>query len=270
MADDTQQTANPQDPNSSASGGSGPGMPPPPPPGAGQPPMGGAQGAQGAGGYDPAQYGYGPPPPGYGYPPAGYPPPPPGYPYPPAQGYGYPPQQGGAAAGQYGYGPPPPGYGYPPAGYPPPPPMEEQVTTPIGSFGRDEKTFKTTIKIPAHSLTFDENKFLRLLAGSISLTKDEKRRIIEAVPRLSQYQIDELIKILDEEKNKFSALDVKHKEQLNSLQKKHADDWGDLELEMAAPEKQQAEDDQAKKLRESLGLQQGQDGASKAEDKKKK
>src|SRR6185295_3642134 len=146
------------------------------------------------------QYGYAPPP-GYGY-------------APPPPGYGYPPQ-----AGQYGYAPPPPGYGYPPAGYPPPP-VDQGPVVPSGSFGRDDKSFKTTIKIPAHNLTFDENRFLCLLAGSISLTMDEKWRIIQAVQKMSQYQVDELMNILEEQKRKFSELDMKHKEQLRELEKK--------------------------------------------------
>ena len=62
--------------------------------------------------------------------------------------------------------------------------------------------FKTTIVIPPHSISFDENKFLNLLAGSISLTKDEKKKIIDSIPKLRQDQVDELMRILKKkEKN---------------------------------------------------------------------
>jgi len=130
---------------------------------------------------------------------------------------------------------------------------EDKPVVPIGSFGKDN-AFKAKVKIPAHSLNFDEDYFLRLLAGSISLTKDEKKRIIEAIPKLSQFQIDELMKILEEEKRKFSELDVKHKEQLQKLEQKHAQEWDQLEMDEEQEEKSQEDEAQADDIRKSLGL----------------
>ncbi|MEO5375350.1 MAG: hypothetical protein H7840_13925 [Alphaproteobacteria bacterium] len=65
--------------------------------------------------------------------------------------------------------------------------------------------------------TFDEDEFKRLLAGSISLTTIEKRRILESIPRLSQYQIDELRRIFIEERYKFDALNKKADYDLTDL-----------------------------------------------------
>ncbi len=91
-----------------------------------------------------------------------------------------------------------------------------------------------------------------LLAGSVSLMKDEKKRIIEAVPRLTQEQVDELIRILEEERQKFSDLDVQHKPQLDSLEAKHAQEWAELEMEMTADERAQEESSQAEQIRKQL------------------
>ena len=194
----------------------------------------------------PQQGGAGTPPPGYGYPP------PPGYGYPPP---GYDPsvaQQGAPGTPPPGYGYPPPGYGYPPQpGYGTPPPPPPKPIVPIGKFGRED-SFTTTIRLPKHSLTIDEPRFLRLLAGSASLMKDEKRRIIEAVPRLTQEQIDELIRILEEEKQKFSELDVEHKGQLEALESKQKQEWEELEMEMNAGERQEQEDSAADAIRQQL------------------
>ena len=115
-----------------------------------------------------------------------------------------------------------------------------------------EDSFTTTIRLPKHSLTIDEPRFLRLLAGSASLMKDEKRRIIEAVPRLTQEQIDELIRILEEEKQKFSELDVEHKGQLEALESKQKQEWEELEMEMNAGERQEQEDSAADAIRQQL------------------
>ncbi len=105
----------------------------------------------------------------------------------------------------------------------------------VGSFGLERLSKPAArIEIPAHQLDFNEEQFLTLLGGSISLTKNEKRRVLLAVPKLSQYQIDELIRILKEEKRKFCDLDVKHYAQLRALEQRHAREWEELGREMAA------------------------------------
>lgn len=110
------------------------------------------------------------------------------------------------------------------------------------------------IAIPAHTTTFDEQRFLTLLRGSISLTRDEKWRIIQAVPKLSQFQVDELQKILEEEKRKFSELSPKHLLQLKKLEEKHAADWQDLQAVSVQQEAKKGEQTQAEEIRKQLGL----------------
>lgn len=111
------------------------------------------------------------------------------------------------------------------------------------------------VVVPAHPETnFDEQAFLGLLRGSISLTRDEKWRIIQAIPKLSQFQIDELQKILEEERFKFSQLSPKHLKHLQQLEKKHSEDWKDLQgifVQAAAKQKEQS---QADEIRKQLGL----------------
>lgn len=111
------------------------------------------------------------------------------------------------------------------------------------------------IRIPAHpETTFDEQKFLTLLRGSISLTRDEKWRIIQAMPKLSQFQIDELQKILEEERRKFGELSPKHLLQLMKLEQKHAEDWKDLQALMIQKSAKQEEQSQVQDIRKQLGL----------------
>ena len=121
-------------------------------------------------------------------------------------------------------------------------------------FGARMATFTTTIKLPAHKLNLDDAKFLNLLAGSISLRREEKKRIIDSIPKLRQEQVDELIRIFEEERTKFIELSSKHGAQLKKLEDEHMADWRDIEL----MEKQatQAADEQAKaeEIRKQLGL----------------
>lgn len=131
-------------------------------------------------------------------------------------------------------------------------PSTEEIN-PIGNFGRSND-FHSSIQIPAHQLSFDEQHFLRLLAGSISLSRVEKKRIIESIPKLSQYQIDELINIFEEEKKKFAALDVKHQEQLKALEAKHSQEWEALEMEYEQGEQQEEESAAVEDIKKSLGI----------------
>ncbi|MCB9808504.1 hypothetical protein H6770_04600 [Candidatus Peribacteria bacterium] len=111
------------------------------------------------------------------------------------------------------------------------------------------------ISVPAHPETqFDEQRFLSLLRGSISLTRDEKWRIVQAIPKLSQFQIDELQKILDEERRKFSELSPKHLLQLQKLEQKHTEDWKDLQSINVQQGTREHEQQQADEIRKNLGL----------------
>lgn len=151
------------------------------------------------------------------------------------------------------------------SGTPTPPPAGDQGGTPptpatppkkvvsdeelgIGSVG----DFTTTIHIPPHNLQFNEMYFLKLLSGSISLMKEEKMKIVESVPKLSQYQIDELVRILEEEKRKFAELDEKHQAKVQELQKKQEEDWRYLEMKKEEESKNQEATDEAEKLRQQI------------------
>ena len=244
---------NTQDDNSQTNN-QGQGAPVPPPQGGGFPPVppptGGAPvpPPQG-GGYPPAPY----PPQGGGYPPAPYPPQ--GGGYPPAP---YPPQGGGYPPAPY----PPQGGGYPPVADPyaaqaggyAPPPQQPEDTTPANFQLGTKFPPQLKIKVPASELKFDEDYFIRLLAGSISLSKDEKQKIVESVPKLKQAQIDELIRIFEEEKQKFAALSAKHVPQLEKLAQQHYDEWMSLEDDMAQNNKKEEDNSQADEIRKNLGL----------------
>jgi hypothetical protein len=159
----------------------------------------------------------------------------------------------------------------PPDAGPPPPPVGTVATKEMGYDDEDLRVLgavgnyrfgsicdvltNDNIAIPEHPQTsFDESRFLQLLRGSISLTRDEKWRIVQAVPRLSQFQVDELQKILEEERNKFSELSPKHLIQLQKLEMKHAEDWRDLQGVSVQQAVQQQDNSEAEEIRRQLGL----------------
>jgi hypothetical protein len=54
--------------------------------------------------------------------------------------------------------------------------------------------------------TFAEMSFMDLLEHSLSLSTFEKKRVIDAIPTLSQFQIDELVKVFEDERVEFRKL----------------------------------------------------------------
>ncbi|MDP4008539.1 MAG: hypothetical protein Q8P68_05105 [Candidatus Peregrinibacteria bacterium] len=121
-------------------------------------------------------------------------------------------------------------------------------------FGQIWDGFDTNIKLPPHQLQFDEVKFLKLLAGSISLTKEEKWKIIQYVPKLTQYKVEQLMKILEEEQRKFQELSAEHGEHLQKLEEKHASEWKDLEYKFDQKNQRDEDAGKADDIRKSLGL----------------
>ncbi len=179
-----------------------------------------------------------------------------GTPTPPPSGQGAQPASGEPSAG----GPPPDQGAKPPkdqkdlSGI-----MEEDVdiSSLVANAGnqQQQQNFVSNVKIPPHPNTkFDEKKFLQLLAGSISLTANEKKRIVEAIPKLSQFQIDELMKIFTEEQQKFSELEKKHADQMAELEKQHKESWQDVEAKEKEEKKKGEEEQQAEDIKKSLGL----------------
>lgn len=101
----------------------------------------------------------------------------------------------------------------------------------------------------------DERYFVELLAGSISLTYTEKVKILQNFSKLSQYQIDELVKIFEEEKGKFAELEKKHAEQITQFEKEHAvNSQVSVEEKQAEEAKKKSEEEEAERIKRELGL----------------
>jgi len=113
--------------------------------------------------------------------------------------------------------------------------------TPAGQLGKRDKHI---FQIPAHpDTTFDEESFLTLLEGSISLTMEEKKRVIQAIPRLKIEQINELIKIFEEEKQKFSELEKEFSDDVSKLK---AEREKEIQIQqIKQEEEQEGEEDKA-------------------------
>ncbi len=113
--------------------------------------------------------------------------------------------------------------------------------------------------VSIHPLSeFEEWVFLDLLQHSLSLSVTEKKRVIDAIPTLSQFQIDELTKVFVDEREEFKKLLEKEGDTIKELVIKAREGWIQL-ADIYAQERAQALktwEDQAKidDLKKSLGI----------------
>lgn len=84
------------------------------------------------------------------------------------------------------------------------------------------------LKLHLPIIEVDEVEFLDLLKNSLSLNVSEKKRVVDAVPTLSQFQFDELKKVFIEERAKFRELATEHPEDIKKLLKKQQEEWLEL------------------------------------------
>jgi len=117
---------------------------------------------------------------------------------------------------------------------------------------------QSLLALHSDSVEVDANQFLDLLKHSLSLNTMEKKRVIDAVPTLSQFQFDELSKVFTEEREKFKELAKEHPEDIKKLLAKQQSEWAQLwDLYQAELEnKSKEEEDKAKEeeIKKSLGL----------------
>ena len=99
---------------------------------------------------------------------------------------------------------------------------------------------------------------MNLLEHSLSLTTFEKKRVIDAIPTLSQFQIDELVKVFEDERVEFRKLMPTEWEIIKGLVVKAQNEWEQLKDIYTAEEKAslKANEDarKAEELKKSLGL----------------
>ena len=110
----------------------------------------------------------------------------------------------------------------------------------------------------SESVQLDEKDFLDLLKHSLSLNTMEKKRVVDAVPTLSQFQFDELTKVFTEEREKFRDLASEHPDDIKKLLVKQQSEWlqlGDLYTsEKQNESKQQEDQSKIDDIKSQLGL----------------
>lgn len=114
------------------------------------------------------------------------------------------------------------------------------------------------LKKHSSKVVVNVDEFLDLLKHSLSLNTLEKKRVVDAVPTLSQFQWDELAKVFREEREKFKELAWKHPDDIKKLVAKQQTEWIDLwELYVIEEEKakvQSKDEEKIDDIKKSLGI----------------
>ena len=114
------------------------------------------------------------------------------------------------------------------------------------------------LKLHSEVVQVDVENFLDLLKHSLSLNTMEKKRVIDAVPTLSQFQFDELAKVFTEEREKFRELAKDHPEDIKKLLAKQQTEWVQLwdlyQSELANKDKEAEDKAKEDEIKKSLGL----------------
>lgn len=109
----------------------------------------------------------------------------------------------------------------------------------------------TLIQLHSADVKVDEEMFCDLLKHSLSLSTAEKKRVVDAVPTLSQFQFDELAKVFTEEREKFRELSKEHPDDIKKLLKKQQTEWLQLwDIYKSELENKGKADEDAKKAEE--------------------
>lgn len=89
----------------------------------------------------------------------------------------------------------------------------------------DESIILHLIEQHGPDIILDVNEFFDLVKHSLSLSFEEKKKVIDYVPTLSQFQFDELKKVFLEERTKFREMAELHPEDIKKLLKQQQDSW---------------------------------------------
>ncbi len=131
---------------------------------------------------------------------------------------------------------------------PPPPPPRPKTS--------NDDIFQRFLVHPL--TTFDEKSFMDLLEHSLSLSTFEKKRVVDAIPTLSQFQVDELVKVFEDERVEFRKLMPTEGEIIKGLVVKAQNEWEQLKDIYIEEEKANAKANEdakkAEELKKTLGI----------------
>ena len=146
-------------------------------------------------------------------------------------------------------------------------PTDVATSPSTGDDGQSSTSTAPAVKKPENEIFYDlasihpmseftEVHFIDLLEQSLSLSVAEKKRVVDAIPTLSQFQVDELHKVFEDEREEFKKLLAKEGEVIRDLVIKAKEGWDQLRSiyvdEQREYEKQNADNDKMNELKNLL------------------
>lgn len=109
-----------------------------------------------------------------------------------------------------------------------------------------------SLPLASHQLKFDEAELRELLADTISLSFVEKKKTLTILGKLSQAQLDELLAILREEREKLKSLDQEQRSRLSEIDTQGRTEQEVLARELAEKLQQEKDSTEIQRIRDEL------------------
>lgn len=95
-------------------------------------------------------------------------------------------------------------------------------------------------------------ELIKLVLNTESMDDDERQYWFDIMPSMTDSQIDRLYEILETEKKKLEALEVKYQKEIKQLNEKHLIEWQDFQMKDSKKKIAKAEKEDKKEEAEDI------------------
>lgn len=117
----------------------------------------------------------------------------------------------------------------------------------MGNIKHNWKTFNISEEVQA---TYPE--LIKLVLNTESMDDDERQYWFDIMPSMTDSQIDRLYEILETEKKKLEALELKYQKEIKQLNEKHLIEWQDFQMKDSKKKIAKAEQEDKKEEAEDI------------------
>lgn len=96
------------------------------------------------------------------------------------------------------------------------------------------------------------SELIKLVLNTESMDDDERQYWFDIMPSMTDSQIDRLFDILETEKKKLEALELKYQKEIKQLNEKHLIEWQDFQMKDSKKKIAQAESNENKEEAEDI------------------
>lgn len=101
-------------------------------------------------------------------------------------------------------------------------------------------------------ILFQYDELIKMVLATESMDDDERQYWFDIMPSMTDKQIERLYNILDTERKKLEALELKYQEEIKELNEKHLIEWSEFKVKEEIAKENNASDTDYEKVLEKL------------------